>query len=106
MKKIAFCAKKLLTTEIFIIIIQIVARYATKTINITKGGENVNISKLKAKIVERNMNVEKLAAAINVDRSSLYRKLNNAEKITIGEAGRMKTALNMSDTEAYEIFLA
>lgn len=66
----------------------------------------MNISKLKGKIVEREMNVEKLATMIGIDRSSLYRKLNNAEKITIGEAGRMKEALEMTDGEAFEIFLA
>ena len=66
----------------------------------------MNIPKLRGKIVEKNMNVESLAVLIGVDRSSLYRKLNNAEKITIGEALRMKEALQLSDTEAYEIFLA
>lgn len=71
-----------------------------------KGGLNVNINKLKGKIVEKEMNVERLADIIGIDRSSLYRKLNNAEKITIGEAGKMKEALDMSDAEAYEIFLA
>jgi plasmid maintenance system antidote protein VapI len=52
------------------------------------------------------MNVESLAEAIGIDRSSLYRKLNKSEKITIGEAQKMKDALSMSDDEAYEIFLA
>lgn len=66
----------------------------------------MNISKLKAKIVERNMNVEQLATLINVDRSSLYRKFNRADKITIGEAMRMKIALDMTDSEAFEIFLS
>ena len=66
----------------------------------------MNINKLKGKIVEKDMNVEKLADIIGIDRSSLYRKLNNAEKITIGEAVKMKDALEMNDAEAYEIFLA
>ena len=66
----------------------------------------MNISKLKGKIVEKEMNVESLAVIIGIDRSSLYRKLGNAEKITIGEAAKMKDALEMSDEEAYEIFLA
>lgn len=66
----------------------------------------MNINKLKGKIVEKDMNVEKLADIIGIDRSSLYRKLNNAEKITIGEAAKMKDALEMDDAEAYEIFLA
>ena len=65
----------------------------------------MNVSRLKGKIVEKEMNVEKLADIIGIDRSSLYRKLNNAEKITIGEAVKMKDALSMNDTEAFEIFL-
>lgn len=66
----------------------------------------MNINKLKGKIVENGLNVEKLADMIGVDRSSLYRKFNNSEKITIGEACKMKEALDLSDAEAYEIFLA
>lgn len=66
----------------------------------------VNVNKLKGKIVEKGINVETLAESIGIDRSSLYRKLNNAEKITIGEAVKMKEALEMNDDEAYEIFLA
>lgn len=66
----------------------------------------MNVNKLKGKIVEKEMNVETLAEAIGIDRSSLYRKLNNAEKITIGEALKMKDALKMTDDEAYEIFLS
>lgn len=66
----------------------------------------MKINKLKAKIVENGMNVEALADAIGIDRSSLYRKLNNFEKITIGEALRMKIALGMTDEEASDIFLA
>jgi len=65
----------------------------------------MNVSKLKGKIVERQMNVEKLAESIGIDRSSMYRKLNNFEKITIGEAARIKVALGMTDVEAFDIFL-
>ena len=66
----------------------------------------MNVAKLKAKIVEREMNVETLASIIGVDRSSLYRKLNEAEKITLGEAQKMKEALKMTNKEASDIFLA
>lgn len=66
----------------------------------------MNLNKLKGKIVENGLNVEKLADIIGIDRSSLYRKLNNAEKITIGEAAKMKEALSLSENEAYDIFLA
>lgn len=66
----------------------------------------MNAAKLKGKIVSKEMNVEQLAAMIGIDRTSLYRKLNNFEKITIGEACKIKDALGMTDDEAYEIFLA
>lgn len=65
----------------------------------------MQVNKLKAKLVEKGMNVEKLAELIGTERSSLYRKLNNSEKITIGEAQKMKDVLLLSDSEAYEIFL-
>ena len=66
----------------------------------------MKINKLKAKLVEKGLNVEALADAIGIDRSSLYRKLNNFEKITIGEAMKMKDALGMTEAEAIDIFLA
>ncbi|MBR2408958.1 MAG: helix-turn-helix domain-containing protein [Lachnospiraceae bacterium] len=66
----------------------------------------VKVNKLKGKIVERGMNIESLAKMIGVDRATLYRKLNDAEKITIGEAAKIKEVLEISDSDAYDIFLA
>lgn len=66
----------------------------------------MNVAKLKAKIVEREMNVEALAEKIGMDRSALYRRLNDSEKITIGEAMKMKDALGMTNKEASDIFLS
>ena len=65
----------------------------------------MDIQKLKGKIVEKGMNVETVAELIGIDRSSLYRKLNNFEKITIGEASKMKIVLGLTDEEAAHIFL-
>ena len=65
----------------------------------------MDLNKLKGKIVEKGWNVEKLAEYIGVDRSSMYRKLNNFEKITIGEAKQIKDALGLSNEEATTIFL-
>jgi plasmid maintenance system antidote protein VapI len=64
----------------------------------------VNGNKLKAKIIERGLSVTDFAAKIEMDRSSLYRKLSNAERITIGEATRIKEALDMTSEEASAIF--
>ena len=66
----------------------------------------MNLNKLKAKIVENGTNVEAVADFIGVDRSSMYRKLNNFDKITIGEASKLKEFLNMTNEEASDIFLA
>ncbi len=65
----------------------------------------MDINRLKGKMVEKQVNVETLAKMIGAERSSLYRKFNNAEKITIGEAKKIKLALCLSDEEATQIFL-
>lgn len=65
----------------------------------------MDLNKLKAKIIEKGWNVEKLAEQIGVERSSMYRKLNNFEKITIGEARKITSVLNLSNEEASSIFL-
>lgn len=61
---------------------------------------------LKAKMVEKGVNVESLADNIGASRSALYRKLNNIEKITIGDAIKIKAALDITDEDACKIFLA
>ena len=66
----------------------------------------MKINKLKAKVVEKEMNIEMLAKKLGINQSSLYRKLNNAdEKITIGEAVKIKKILDIKDEEAIDIFL-
>ena len=66
--------------------------------------KSMKLNLLKGKIVEKGMNVESLAEKIGIDRSSMYRKLNNFEKITIGEAQKIKVVLNLSDEDAKTIF--
>lgn len=66
----------------------------------------MNVNKLKGKMVEKGLNVERMAGLMGVDRASLYRKMNNSEKFTIGDAIKIKEVLSLSDTEAYDIFLA
>lgn len=66
----------------------------------------MKLNKLKARIIEKGMSVEMLADAIGKERSTLYRKLNNFEKITIGEAAKIKEVLEMSDADAIDIFLS
>ena len=65
----------------------------------------MNVNKLKGKIVEKEKNPEMMAEMLGISRASYYRKLNNPEEFTVGDIVRMKVGLDMSDTEACEIFL-
>lgn len=64
---------------------------------------NMNI--LKGQLVEKGKNVEWMAEILGVTTPTAYRKLNNLESMTIGEAAKIKTALSMSDDKAIEAFL-
>lgn len=65
----------------------------------------MNANKLKAKIVENGLNISKTAELIGVSKSSLYRKLNANDRLTINEAAKLKNILELTDLEALEIFL-
>ena len=64
----------------------------------------MNVAMLKDKMAQKGFNVERLAANLEIDRSTLYRKLDGGEKITIGEAQKIKDALEMTNEEARAIF--
>lgn len=66
----------------------------------------MNVNKLKGKIVEHGMKIGDLASVIGIDRSSFYRKLNEMEKFTIGEAGKIRNALCICDADMIEIFFS
>ena len=67
----------------------------------------VHINKLKGKIIEQGMNVEELAREIGVDKSTLYRKIQNkGETITIREANLICKALKLSREEVIAIFFS
>ena len=69
--------------------------------------EIVNVNKLRGKIVEQGITVEKLASQIGIDRSTLYRKMNNeGESFTIKEANLICKALNLNGQEATAIFFS
>lgn len=67
----------------------------------------VNVNKLKGKIIEKGFNISKLAKMINLDASTLYRKLaNNGTKLTIKEADMIVETLNLTVDEANAIFFS
>lgn len=68
---------------------------------------NVNINKLKGKIVEKGMTVSTLADAIGIDKGTLYRKMrNNGESMLLREANAIIEALCLSADEAVSIFFS
>lgn len=65
----------------------------------------MNVSKLKGKIVEKEMSITQLAKEIGIDRSSLYRKLNNeGDTLSIKEANRIVEILELTREESMAIF--
>ena len=66
----------------------------------------MNMYKLRAKIIEEEMNVEELAEIIGISTPTLYRKLREPLKMTIAEAIKIKDVLGLTDEEALDIFLA
>jgi len=67
----------------------------------------VNVNKLKGKIVEKDISIEKLADKIGIDRSTLYRKINTkGETFTIKEADLIAKALKLNIEEVNSIFFS
>lgn len=67
----------------------------------------VDTLKLRGKMVEKNISVECLAEKLNVDKSTLYRRLGSkGEAFTIKEAKVIAKELNLTKEEAVEIFFA
>lgn len=66
---------------------------------------NVNVNKLKAKLVENGMSVEDLAEKIEVDRATLYRKMSNGGRtMLVRDANAIARVLKLTAEEAVAIF--
>lgn len=65
----------------------------------------MNANKLKAKIVEKGLNVAKTADLTGIHKSTLYRKINGFDRFTVNEAVQLKEVLGLTNLEALDIFL-
>ncbi len=67
----------------------------------------INKNKLKIKMLEKGLTVETLAKQLNVNKSTLYRKMNGStSSFTVGEASEIATVLNLDGAEFMSIFFA
>lgn len=64
----------------------------------------MSILKLKGKMVENGYNTDSLAAAMGVDRSTLYRKMNRIKSFSVGDAQKIKDVLCLTVDEFMAIF--
>ena len=65
----------------------------------------INILKLKGKIVEAGMTILSISKALNMDRSTFYRKMNeDGTDFTIREVNIMINKLNLSFNDVQDIF--
>ena len=65
-----------------------------------------NLKKLKAKLVENDITVEQAAKCLDIDTSTMYRRLNGESKFLIEEGEKLAVLLNLSGEEAISIFFA
>lgn len=65
----------------------------------------MNAVLLTDKILEKGMELSKIARLLGIDKITLYRKLSGYEHITIREAEILKDILDLTNLEALEIFL-
>ncbi|MDU1176397.1 MAG: helix-turn-helix transcriptional regulator [Peptoniphilus harei] len=67
----------------------------------------VNINKLRGKIIENGLSVKDLADNLEMDRSTLYRKMNSeGGTMTIRDAEKISKILNLSLEEVNSIFFS
>ena len=67
----------------------------------------VNVNKLRGKIIEKGLSVKELADNLDMDRSTLYRKMNSeGDTMTISDAVNISRILDLSLEEVNSIFFS
>ena len=65
----------------------------------------VNIRKLKAKLVEKDISIIELANVLGIDKSTVYRKLNKSEEnFTVKDVEKISKALSLTYDDINDIF--
>lgn len=67
----------------------------------------INVNKLRGKIIEMGLNVKELADNLEMDRSTLYRKMNSeGDTMTISDAVNISRILKLNLDEVNAIFFS
>lgn len=66
----------------------------------------VDTTLLRKKISDCNMNISDMAAAMNVDKATLYRRIAAPESFTIGEALKIAEILQLPHHDSVAIFFS
>lgn len=64
----------------------------------------INKNKLKAKVIENGLTMEKVAKELDINVTTLYRKINGTSDFTRSEMHKIKDLLNLSIKDAVDIF--
>ncbi len=64
-----------------------------------------NLAKLRGKMVEEGVTQEALADSLNIDRSTINRKMTGKASFTVGEAEKISIFLRLSKEDSVSIFL-
>ena len=66
----------------------------------------MNIKKLRARMVELGVTPDDLAHELKVCKSTLYRKFQRPEQMTVGDVRTLQTVLRLDDAEVILIFFS
>ncbi len=67
----------------------------------------IDINKFRAIIIEKNTSIEEVSYQLGVNKSTIYRKLQqNGETFTLKEINMLVTILNLTNNEILKIFFA
>lgn len=66
----------------------------------------IQMNKLKARMVEKGLSIAAVATAMGIDKSTLYRKFREPDKLCVGDVRQLAAILELNDTDAQSIFFA
>ncbi len=66
----------------------------------------MNSKKLRGKMVEQSITMQQLAKQLNINTSTLYRRFNKPEMITVADVIKIKDFLSLTKEDVEVIFFA